>query len=447
MNRHLRSLLAALPLAALVSMVAGLWLRRGHESKAAPTAVAGLAPNAPPAFVRSAAALPLPAEKPASLIARLRAAGTRPVDLLAADAFVRKLIAADFPAVCDEALNIPEKERKAVLRLLCIRWAELDGAAAVHWAKAHLWKKDSEEWRVWLGDLVSTWFAAQPQAAAEWIAEITHGDESSEWAPLGGYIAVDDWQPPGHIVEMARAAILSQVEGVHISMTDRSLHLASLIRSRAEIEQILDLLKDHPPMRATRKVIEGLLAISSGGENESSSYAAAVEKAWPRVDPEGFRQYATEHPTGVMGDHLLLAVAVEDCRASATPAAVAAHFLAENPPTALSWTELLTLTDAVAEKDARGSREILRGHSNDSVATTIEQLVLRRNRNDWRGVVAALDDLMAPDSRDRAVEACLVRWHTRAREEAEAFLATSGWSTERLTGIAEMLASAPLTRP
>jgi len=429
-----RTLLIVFPLAALAGAVARLWL---HEPAATttPAAVVSSIQTAPP---------PPPAVNAVAVMARLKASGTREEELLAADADVRKLTEACFPAVCNEAFALPESERRPVLRLLLIRWAELDGLAALTWAKAHLWKENSQEWRTWLTDLAATWFAAQPKAAAEWMAGMIQHGETEQWAPSGGHIAIDDWMPPGHLVETAQAMLPRERKGVTtLSMRDRGERLAVLIRSRAEIDQLLKLIAEYPPKRTQRGVEDGVMRRSHSGENDGTAFLSAVEKAWPRVDPAGFREYAHREVIGVMGEHLPLLLAREDCRIAAQPATIAAQLLTEYPVTDFSWDELQNLADAVAEKDPAHALEFLRGQSVLSAATAIERFVLQRDPGDWRGAIAALEDLLAPDARASAVESCLTRWHATSPDEANAFLAASGWSTDRLNSVAEMLMSAP----
>ncbi|MES2706540.1 MAG: hypothetical protein V4726_08050 [Verrucomicrobiota bacterium] len=113
-----------------------------------------------------------------------------------------------------------------MLRLLGIRWAELDGQAALEWAHSRFHKTEPGAWDRWLDDLVSAWSATQPDAASDWLGKVLRSDELKEsWGTSGGHLPFEKWARPGNVLALARAQIAS-MKGVSLSFSRSSLDTA-----------------------------------------------------------------------------------------------------------------------------------------------------------------------------------------------------------------------------
>src|SRR6478735_1198666 len=126
MKRHLPAFLTTLLLAVPVTWaIAAVLTKPGHLPPGA-----GISPAKAPGIQHGIPAKPKAASakpaQPEQQVARWEEMAESPDTLLAADAEIRKLPLSVFPAICNEALKIKDPEGHPVMRLLCIRWAELD---------------------------------------------------------------------------------------------------------------------------------------------------------------------------------------------------------------------------------------------------------------------------------------------------------------------------------
>ncbi len=183
MKRFLHSFLPALTAAGIVTVA--LYVGARPQAVITPASVSPAA--IPPAAVGEAT-------RPASMVPqggdrldRWESMAGTAGQLLAVHVEIRELDLAVFPAVCVEALRLKDAARHPLMRLLCIRWAELDGLAALHWVREQF-LEPTEGWR-WTEmpkEICSVWVAAQPAQASKWFSSLQKGprQEKEAWEPL-----------------------------------------------------------------------------------------------------------------------------------------------------------------------------------------------------------------------------------------------------------------------
>ncbi len=429
---------SALVAAALAALVASLASRHARVETAAPLPRTETAEEMVAASAISSS--PTPAgESSAARLERWLALAATVEGLPAVDEEIRRLPAEAFPAICDEAYGIADPAPTSLLRLLCLHWAEHDGAAALEWARDRFRIANKEDWREWLNDIAGVWFATRPDEAGAWFSEIMATRETREsWAPLGGHIPLESWARPGNVVALAKAKLAQFTPGS--SLSENSSIATMFSRQVTTLEEIQELraLADSWIKRWPRRerLPSGEVRVRDGGD-PGLTIATIYEQAWPRIDPEGWRRYAEEKVIGAQGNHLLAELVTADCQTTADPAALAREFLLSPQATLTNGADVWKLLQAVEEREPGAGWELVREGTAPVENSAAIRFATDRHPGNLAAVMADLESLPDPALRHRATEQRLLTWPGK-HGDVDDWLATSGWPEDRIDAFREM---------
>ncbi len=173
--------------------------------------------------------------------------------------------------------------------------------------------------------------------------------------------------------------------------------------------------------------------------------AAAYEKAWPRIDPEGWRAYAREKVIGADGSHLVFQLVSEDCRSAADPEAIAREFL-KSPHLSLvnaqEWGELGRFLES---RRTGSGLEVLSEVKSVAAAQAMVRIAQESSPGGLSATMEILQGLSDPITRNRAIEHALTMGSTDP-VEAEAWLRNASLPPDETEAIRELLVSKPIQR-
>lgn len=384
-----------------------------------------------------------------------------PEGLAVLDRELRGLPAAPLPGLCGDLLEAPEPARTPLLRLLGIRWAELDGKAALEWAHAHFHGGKPGEWDPWLTDLFSAWLSTQPEAASDWLTEVLSSDESKEsWSPSGRSIPFEKWARPGNVVALARANLDSLPKGaLSFQFVPTAPAFARQITSMDEVRALRVMVEETGLVWPQKEQTPGGSLVTRNSGAPALEIAAAFEAAWARLDPSSWRAYAEKRVIGATGTNLPLDLAVDDARQADDPAAVARAFFAKPCAALADLLEIRRLLDAVEERQpGAGWALVQQGALPEGLHPSIKAAIAQRfaqdrHPDDPDAALADLATLTDSKLRDQAGEAALMNTTAQDSEAPAGIdvihttttrLQAAGWTPERIAAFHELQASAPI---
>lgn len=445
MNRSVifSAVAAGIP-AALLAGAAWLWLPSGELQPAKHPEAAKPLPPAPPPIAVEPASL---ARSLAKICARME---NNPAALLKADEELDLLTPEQLRAACEEAAKLPKETKETVLRLLCIRWAEIDPQAAMMWGST----KGPEYGRV-MNDIGHTWARRDVKGLLAWYEALPDKKALRDFIKA---VPVADWVAGADVGDAARALCAGTIRADTglggrswqffdparrpISFTG-TIELTARVHTKEDIAKLIAVAEEFPYEPARRSEREGRVVYSITPDPRRE-VAAIIENVCPKIDPAGWLEWIKEHPVSTSGRDHALGMALDNLSTSSSPAAEAERIAAA------TWHEpredvlaQVVATWAAQDVNAAGTWLRTQGTRGD-VWPAIEGFAGVAIKDDPGAAFAWLEHLPDAARREEFIIRTYEQWHKKKPNEASAWLQSSGWPDDRMQSVAEMIISRPV---
>ena len=394
--------------------------------------------------IPSARILPSPASHPwekeanpaaraegAIIMALTKASGKDPAPEAKMDAalILSKLTKADLPVACKLTGDGNRPEREWLLRILTILWADLDGPAAMEFART-VKLNPAYKRQEFCRDLAAVWGFRDAQGLKAWI----DGQPKSDKSGLDSFTLT---QATARRDPAAAAKIFCEQTGFSISATER---IGPYIKTPAELHAVRKVLAQYPFPPATITV-DGGFALRGNKGSAARDLQEEVEHRWPKVDPEGWAEHLRSHPLSATGYDLNIAEYAPHLSSTPDPNAAADQLLrgADKLPRAAALQDIIT---AWAKADINAAGAWLNTLRFDADTVPAVNAFARAALNeDPAAAFKWLDAIPDPVWRESSVAWLYENWHLRDAAAATAWIENAGWTPERKRSVAELMAT------